>query len=102
MCIRDRPAYDDRLYWGVGNPKDIEVLKPQWVTQLKDTANKLLAPTDWMVLRQLSRGVGMSHIYEDYRTAVIDECARIEAAINACTSVEELAAVEFNWPTQGE
>lgn len=96
--VADPETYDDRLYWGPGNPKDIEVLKPQWVATLKDTANKLLAPTDWMVLRQLSRGIGISHIYEDYRTAVIDECTRAEAAINACTTVEELAAVQFNWP----
>lgn len=97
--VADTPVYDDRLYWGVGNPKDIEVLKPQWVSQLKDTANKLLAPTDWMVLRQLSRNVSIPQIYVDYRTAVIDACTTIEAAINACTTVEELAAVQFTWPS---
>ena len=111
--VDDPQTYDDRLYWGPGNPKQLEDqtitpddgepyvqkgLKSQWVAQLKDTANKLLAPTDWMVLRQLSRGIGISHIYEDYRTAVIDECARVEVAILACTTVEELAAIQANWP----
>lgn len=94
----DPVPYDDRYYWGPNLPKDIEVLKPQQVTQLKDTANKLLQPTDWMVLRQLFKGIGMSHIYEDYRNAVIDECARVETLILACTTVDELAAVQAQWP----
>lgn len=115
--LNDPEPYDDRLYWGVGNPKQLDDeiivpdegdaytqkgLKSQWIAQLKDTANKLLAPSDWMVLRQLSRNVAVPQLIEDYRTAVVAECARIEAAINACTSVEELAAIQFNWPTQGE
>lgn len=109
----DPESYDDRFWWGVGNPKQLEDitvtteegepytqkgLKSQWVAQIKDTANKLLAPTDWMVLRQLSKGVGMSHIVEDYRDAVIAECNRLETSINACGTVDELAAVQSNWP----
>jgi hypothetical protein len=121
--VDDPVPYDDRFYWGLGNPKALEDvpqvdqdnnpvldangvqlvskgLKSQLVAQLKDTANKLLAPTDWMVLRQLSRGVGMSHIYEDYRTAVIDECARVETAINEAADVSALIEVlaTTNWP----
>jgi hypothetical protein len=112
--VADPETYDDRFYWGVGNPKQLEDetvtpegqtepittkgLKSQWIAQHKNTANTLLQPSDWMVLRQLSRGVGISHIYEDYRTAVIDECTRLETAINACTSVEELAAIQPSWP----
>lgn len=92
-------GYDDRFYWGVGNPKDLEQLKTQMIAQVKTTAGTLLAPTDWMVLRQLSKGVGMSHIYEDYRTAVVDYSNTLETAINACTTVEELAAVQITWPT---
>lgn len=96
----DPEQYDDRFYWGVDNPKDLDQLKSQWIAQIKDTANKLLQPTDWMVLRQLSRGIGMSHIYEDYRTAVIDECARVETAINAAQNIEQLieAVSSLSWP----
>lgn len=114
--VPDAPSYDDRFYWGPSIPKQLEDetvtpegqtepittkgLKSQWVGQIKETANKLLQPTDWMVLRQLSRGVGMSHIYEDYRTAVIEECARLETAILAATDVESLITTVStqNWP----
>ena len=96
----DAEQYDDRFYWGPNNPKDFATLQTQWIAQIKDTANKLLQPTDWMVLRQLSRGVGMSHIYEDYRTAVIDECARVETAINAAQNIEQFieAVSSLSWP----
>lgn len=116
----DPEVYDDRLYWSAGNPKnledtyvDVEVdgemvptvqsrgLKYQWVLQVKDTANKLMQPTDWLVLRQLFKGIGMSAIVENYRDAVVAESNRLEEAINACTTVEELASIQFNWPQQG-
>lgn len=109
----DPQPYDDRFYWGPGNPKALDDvtetidgvdyttkgLKSQMIAQVKATAGSLLAPSDWMVLRQLSRGVGMSHIYEDYRNAVIEYSNTAEAVITACTSVDELAAVQFEWPT---
>lgn len=75
-------------------------LKSNLVAQLKVTANSLLQPSDWMVLRQLSRGVGMSHIYEDYRTAVVAECARVEDLINNCDNVDSLMDIKATWPEQ--
>lgn len=109
----DPEAYDDRLYWGVGNPKQLDDeimvpdegeaytqkgLKSQWVAQVKDTTNKLLSATDWMVIRKVERGIDLPTDTFFYRAAVIAECARIEAAINACTTVDELAAIQPNWP----
>jgi hypothetical protein len=115
----DPVAYDDRFYWGVDNPKTLEDtfedqeiegetvsvkvgtgLKTQWVHQVKDTANKLMAPTDWMVLRQLFKGIGMSALVENYRDAVVAEANRLETAILATTTVEELITVVStqNWP----
>lgn len=113
--VADPEPYDDRFYWGVGAPKQLEDktetvdgveyktkgLKSIHIDRVKDTANKLLQPSDWLVLRQLFRGVGMSHIVEDYRNAVIDECNRLQTVIAAVTTVEELAAVQPNWPVEG-
>lgn len=113
----DPPVYDSRFYWGVGAPKALEDtyadevvegetvqvlqsrgLKYQRIQFVKETAGKMLAPTDWMVLRQLSRNVGMSAHVENYRNAVVDASNEFEAQITACTTVEELAALEFVWP----
>lgn len=96
--VADAPSYDDRFYWGVDNPKDLDQLKFQWIAQTKDTAGKLLAPSDWMVLRQLFKGVGMSAHYENYRNAVVEASNQFEAQITACTTVDELAAIQFTWP----
>lgn len=115
--VPDPQDYDQRFYWGVGNPKqldDLEVtpedgytytqrgLKYQWCQQIKATAHSLLAPTDWVVMRQLLKGIGMSAIIENYRNAVVDESNRLEAAISACNTVEELIGVinNQNWPAQ--
>lgn len=75
-------------------------LKSQWTAQVKDTANKMLAQTDWMVIRQAERGVAVPDAVADTRNAIIAETDRLEAAIAACKNVEELIAVVGlqNWP----
>jgi len=77
-------------------------LKSQFVSQVKNTAHSLLTPTDWAVLRQLLKGIGMSAHIENFRNAVIDASNQFETQINACTTVEELAALQFNWPNQSD
>jgi hypothetical protein len=93
-------AYDDRFYWGVDIPMDLDVLKTRWTAQVKDTANKLLAQTDWMVIRKVERSVDIPAATVTYRAAVLAECTRLIAAITACTDVAELATVVTtqSWP----
>jgi hypothetical protein len=75
-------------------------LKSQWIAQVKDTAGKMLAQTDWMVIRKAERGVDVSAETQAHRAAVVAECDRLEAAIAACANVESLIAVvgSQNWP----
>lgn len=68
-------------------------LKSQWTAQVKDTAGKMLAQTDWYVIRRAERNVEIPGSVATYRAAVVTEAARLEAAIAACASVEELIAV---------
>lgn len=115
----DPVPYDDRFYWGPNNPKQLDDLyeeqivegdptqvlvsrglKYNTIQQIKETAGKLLAPTDWMVLRQLFKGIGMASHYENYRDAVVAASNTFETQVNACTSVDELAALQFTWPNQ--
>ena len=110
-------TYDDRFYWGVDNPKQLENiavtpeqgepytqygLKTLWTGQVKDTANKLLAQTDWMVIRKVERNVDIPADTVTYRAAVLAECTRLIAAITSCTDVSSLATIVTtqNWPME--
>lgn len=75
-------------------------LKSQWIAQVKDTAGKMLAQTDWMVIRKAERAVDVPAETQTYRAAIITEADRLEAAIAACANVEALIAVVGSqaWP----
>ena len=113
--VADPEQYDQRFYWGVGNPKqlnDLEVtpdngeaytqkgLKSQWTAQVKDTAGSMLAETDWYVWRKFERNIDVPAAVATKRAAIVAECDRLEAAIAACTDVEALIEVvsNQNWP----
>jgi len=77
-------------------------LKTPMTAQVKDTANKLLASTDWMVIRKAERDVAIPSATATYRAAVITECARLETAISNASDVDALATVMAgqNWPEE--
>ena len=76
-------------------------LKSQWIANFKDNANKFLAASDWMLVRKLERNVDIPAATTTYRAAVVAESNRLETAISAATTVEQLiTAVESaSWPT---
>jgi hypothetical protein len=65
-------------------------LKSQWIAQTKAAANSELAQTDWMVIRKAERNVEIPGGVMADRAAVVALCAEKEAAIAACTTVEQL------------
>lgn len=93
--VPDPEYYDQRFYWGVGIPKDLEMLKTNWIAQTKQSANSLLAQTDWMVIRKMDRGIDLPAEVTAERNAVIQSANVKEAAIAAATTVEELIAAVF-------
>ena len=98
--VADPEHYDDRFYWGVDNPKDLTGLKTNWTAQVKDTTNKLLAATDWMYIRKMERSVDVPAVTVTYRAAVITECTRLIASIDAATDVPGLitTVTTQTWP----
>ena len=116
--VAEPESYDQRFYWGVGNPKQLDDvtetpegatesittkgLKSQWIAQVKDTAGKMLAQTDWMVVRQVERQVAVPADVATKRLAIVAECGRLETAISGCATVEELISVVSaqNWPQE--
>jgi len=75
-------------------------LKTTMTEQVKQTANSLLANTDWMVIRKAERDVAIPSATATYRAAVLTECTRLETAIGNAADVDALAAVMAaqNWP----
>jgi len=101
--VPDPEPYDDRFYWGHDNPKDLDGLKTQWTAQVKDTANKLLTQTDWMIIRKVERNVDVPADTTTYRQAVITECTRLVTAITGSADVPALITVVTTqgWPVNG-
>jgi hypothetical protein len=98
--VADPEPYDDRFYWGVDNPKDLDGLKTLWTEQVKDTANKLLAQTDWMIIRKVERNVDVPVDTTTYRQGVITECTRLVTGIADSADVPALITVVTTqgWP----
>jgi hypothetical protein len=104
------PRPDERYYWVsevrvgntvsyVGAPKDLIALKAEAIGRIKAQAAGILAPTDWKVLRTIERGDVLDAAFKNWRQAVRDASSAAEAAIDACATVEELAALAApTWP----
>lgn len=97
--VPDPIAYDDRYYWSPGNPKDLDQCKANMVSQIKQTANSLLAPTDWKIIRAAETSVPASAETLAARSAIRTASNANESAVAACTTVDELAALQLTWPT---
>ena len=98
-------SYDQRFYWGVGNPKQLDDvtdedgnfttgLKSLWVSKQKQTAGTLLAPSDWYVIRMTEDPACMCPpAVVQYRSDVRTVSGQREDQILACVDVEELEAL---------
>ena len=77
-------------------------LKYTFKNKIKSQANSALAGTDWMVIRKAERSVAIPSTTVTYRSSVVTECARLEAAIAGAADVDALQAVmqAQNWPEQ--
>ena len=113
---------DDRFYWdgNINNPKALEDevalnidgqnilddkgnivvtkgLKSQFIAQVKAQAGSLLNATDWKVVRAAEGGKALDEETKAARIAIRTKSDEFEAQIKACTTVEQLAALQFNW-----
>jgi len=108
--VADPAPFDSRFYWDTDLPKALEDkleedgsttkgLKSNFKAQVKDTANKLLAQTDWYVIRKAERAIDIPTEIALKRTQIITESNRLEVEIQASTTVEALIEVlnAQNW-----
>lgn len=100
--VADPERFDERFYWGVGNPKALEDngedkgLKSLWVAKQKDIAASMLAPTDWYVTRKAETDVAIPSAVSTRRAAIRTTCGTRESEINACDTTDALAALLTN------
>ena len=106
----DPATYDQRFYWGVDNPKQLNDvtdedgntttgLKTLWKAQQSDICSSLLAPSDWRVTRAAELGQAVASAWLTYRGAVRSACNTRQTEINAVADVPALIELLFGQPT---
>lgn len=73
--VPDPPVYDQRFYWGYDAeghliPKDHAQLVEQWTQQTRTTANTLLQPTDWIIIREADNGKAADPVLKTWREEI--------------------------------
>jgi hypothetical protein len=76
----------------------LEREKSDGIDRAKDTAGKLLAQSDWMVIASVERSRVVADDWAEYRAAVIAEADRLEGQYSAAESYEAIDAIKQNWP----
>ena len=74
-------------------PKDLDELKANQISATNSTAYSILLPTDWMVVKAIETGGTVAPDWNTWRQEIRTQAAAQVAAITACTTVDELAAL---------
>lgn len=94
--VNDAVAYNQKFYWGYdsdGNliPKTYTDLQTNWVAQTKQTANTMLQPSDWRVIKAKERGTTMNAGWKTWRQTIRTECATKVTAIEDCAKIGDVS-----------
>jgi len=96
--------WDQRFYWGVDNPKDLDNLKTLWKQKQSDIAGSLLAPSDWRVIKARETGGNVPIDWFNYRRDVRTACNTRQTEIDNCADVAALKELIDNptttWPEE--
>ena len=93
-------SWDQRFYWGIDNPKDLDQLKANYTAEQNYTAGTLLSPSDWRVVKASEvADYSVPSEWLDYRAEVRSVCNTRQAEIDEVTTVEALKELLFGSPT---
>ena len=93
-------SWDQRFYWGIDNPKDLDQLKASYTAEQNYTAGTLLSPSDWRVVKASEvADYSVPSEWLDYRAEVRSVCNTRQAEIDEVTTVEALKELLFGSPT---
>ena len=76
----------------------IEREKSDGIVRAKDTAGKMLASSDWLIVASVERQRAVPADWAEYRAAVIAETDRLEGEYNAAATYTDIDLIKQNWP----
>ena len=74
-------------------PKDLFECQSNAVNATNATAYSILLPSDWMVVKAVETGGTVAPAWNTWRQTIRTQAADYAVAINACTTVAQLAAL---------
>jgi hypothetical protein len=80
-----------------GTAKDLADVQKQAVANVNQTAYTLLLPSDWMVVKAVETSTTVDSAWNTWRASIRTTAANAVTAINACTNVDEVAALVIVW-----
>jgi len=94
--VPDPPYYDQRFYWGYTAsgtliPKDHGVLVSGWVDQTRYTANTILVPSDWTIIRETDNGTLVPSGLKSWRQEIRVYCETKVLEIQNTQTTDQLA-----------
>ena len=103
-------VYDQRFYWGVDNPKQLDDvtdddgntttgLKTLWKSKQDEIAASLLAPSDWRIIKAKETSTNIPSTWKTYRAAIRAACNTRQAEIDGCSDVAALKELLFGAAT---
>ena len=92
---QDAPVYKDGVVTidYTATPKDLFECQSQAVNAVNAAAYSILLPTDWMVVKAFETGGVVAPAWNTWREAIRLQAKQQRLAIEACTTVDELAAL---------
>lgn len=92
---QDAPVYNGTVVEinYTATPKDLFTLQNNAVIAVEQQAWSILMPSDWMVVKGIETGSKVPDDWNTWRQQIRTQAAAQVAAITACTTVDQLAAL---------
>lgn len=85
---------NQRYYWNNETPRDVDTLKEQMISTIKQQVGARLQPTDWMLIRKVDGGYAVPEAVATYRTAIRDEGNLKELEVAELVTLDDVIAYE--------
>jgi hypothetical protein len=104
---QNEPTFDQAekivkvTYTSVAKDLQDSEMKKDWIANVNNMANNMLAQSDWMLVRKIERNVDVPANMVTYRAAIITEANRLTTGITAATEITQLISLvrSISWPT---
>ena len=92
---QDTPVYNGTVVEinYTATPKDLTELKANQVSATNAAAYSILLPSDWMVVKAYETGGTVAETWNTWRAGIRAQAQHQVGLIDACTTVDELAAL---------